>query len=238
VTLGPLILAGGAEFDDRMAEADRVWLAAKGIFRPRLGLFPTANTERPDKAASNGVSHFRRLVTHSEAVMVTTRETAADPGIVEQIAKLDYAYFAGGNPTHLAETMAGSEAWVALVRAWEAGMGLGGSSAGAMVMCEAVYVQERWAAGLAVLPGAVVLPHFNRKDEASIERARKAVVGRGLAGIGVDESTALIWMAGEGWRVAGPGRVRLLTEAGAVTYGDGDSPEGVPDPSLPGPRSD
>ncbi len=233
MSLGPLILAGGAEFDDRMAEADRVWLAAKAHLPARAwGYFPTANTERPDKAGANGASHFRRLVTHSEAVMVTTRDTTADARIAEQIAKLDYAYFAGGNPTYLAETMAGSAAWEALLRAWEAGMGLGGSSAGAMVMCEAVYVQERWAAGLAVVPGAVVLPHFNRRDEASIERARKAVAGRGLAGIGVDESTALVWLPDEGWRAAGPGRVCVLTEAGVVWFADGEAVEGVPSPAA------
>jgi cyanophycinase len=230
VTAGPLILAGGAEFDERMAEADRPWLAARRIFRPRVGVFPTANTERPDRAAANGVAYFRRLVTHSEAVMVTTRDTAADERIVAQIAKLDFAYFAGGEPAYLAETLLGSPVWDALVRAWRGGMGIGGSSAGAMVMCEAIFVRETWHEGLGLVSGAVCLPHFNRRDEASVERARAAVTGRGHIGLGVDESTALVWVAGDGWRVAGRGSVAVLSEDGVSRYGDGEAVEGLPGP--------
>jgi cyanophycinase len=233
MTFGPLILAGGAEFDERMAEADRVWLAARRKFRPRVGVFPTANTEHPDKAAANGVSHFRRLVTHSEPVMVTTPDTAGSERVLNQLPKLDYAYFAGGSPTHLAEVLSGSPAWRAMVENWRRGMGLGGSSAGAMVMCQAIFVQERWAAGLAVVPGAVCLPHFNRRDQAGSERARQAVSARGFVGLGIDESTALVWTGENGWRVAGRGTVSVLTESAIVRYEDGASPKGLPDPSIP-----
>ncbi len=229
---GPLILAGGAEFDQRMAEADRVWLAARGIFRPRVGVFPTANTERPGRAAANGAGHFRRLVSHAEAVMVTTRETAADERILAQVSKLDFAYFAGGDPTHLAGTLEGSEVWAALGGRWLEGMGLGGSSAGAMVLCEAIYVREVWAQGLGIVPGAVCLPHFNRRDAPGAERARAAVAARGHTGLGIDESTALVWTAAGGWVAAGPGKVWVLTASGATAYGDGERVAGVPAPSI------
>jgi cyanophycinase len=229
---GPVILAGGAEFDERMADADRVWLAARGMFRPRLGVFPTANTERPDRAAANGVSHFRRLVTHSEAVLVTSRDTASDERILEQVSKLDYAYFAGGEPLYLAETLAGSQVWAALLAAWRQGMGLGGSSAGAMAMCQAIYVREQWGAALALVPGVVCLPHFNRRDAGAVEQARRALTARGLVGLGIDESTALVWKAGEGWRAAGRGRVTLLTAEDLSFYQNGPI-EHLPEPEAP-----
>ena len=232
MTPGPLILAGGAEFDERMAAADRAWLAARRIVRPRLGLFPTANTERPDRAAANGVRHFRRLVTRPEAVMVTTRETTEDGRVLSQVPDLDYAYFAGGDPLHLAETLAGSRVWEALVRRWREGMGLGGSSAGAMVMCNSVFVRERWAAGLALVPGVVALPHFNRRDAASADRARREVSARGLVGLGIDESTALVWTPEGGWRAAGEGSVHLLSDAGVQRYDDGAAVPGVPTPAA------
>jgi cyanophycinase len=232
VTPGPLILAGGAEFDERMAAADRAWLAARRIFRPRLGLFPTANMERPQQAAANGVHHFRRLVTQPEAVMVTTRQTAEDDSVLSRIPDLDYAYFAGGDPLYLAETLAGSRAWEALVRRWREGMGLGGSSAGAMVMCQSIFVRERWGAGLALVPGAVLLPHFNRRDAAAAERARREVAARGLLGLGIDESTALVWTPEGGWRVAGEGRVHVLSEAGVQRHEDGAAVLDIPDPAA------
>ena len=228
---GPLILAGGAEFDERMSDADRVWLAAGGRFRPRVGIFPTAATDRPDRAAANGVSYFRKLVTHSEPIMVTTRDTASDPRLLDQVHKLDFAYFAGGEPLYLADALAGTAAWQALVEAWQSGMGLGGSSAGAMVMCQAIYVREQWAAGLALGPGAVCLPHFTRRDEAGAQRARTAVTARGLIGLGIDESTALIWTASDGWRAAGRGRVTVLSESGVTTFDEGHV-NAVPDPAF------
>lgn len=230
MTLGPLILAGGAEFDERMDDADRAWLAGRQIGLPRLGVFPTANTERPDRAAANGASHFRRLATHAEAVMVTTTATAADTRILDQIGKLDFAYFAGGEPLYLAQTLAGSSVWAALAGRWRDAMGMGGSSAGAMALCQAIYLRDQWAEGLGLIQGVVALPHFNRRDAAAAERARRAVSERGLVGLGIDESTALVWTPDSGWRVAGLGRVRVLTASGMPAYSHGDTPEGVPAP--------
>jgi cyanophycinase len=230
--LGPLLLAGGAEFDERMDEADRAWLASRRIGVPRVGVFPTANIERPDRAAANGVAHFRRLATHAEAVMVTTRDTTEDERILTQIEKLDFAYFAGGEPLHLADVLRNSPAWQALHRRWREGMGVGGSSAGAMVMCEAIFVREQWAEGVGAVPGTVCLPHFNRRDESAIERARVAVTARGHIGLGVDESTGLVWDGR--WRVAGPGKLWVLSNEGAARYSAGAEPPGVPAPGSSG----
>jgi cyanophycinase-like exopeptidase len=226
---GPLILAGGAEFDDRMAVADRVWLRLLGLGMPRLGLLPTANEERPEMAARNGARHFRGLVTNAEPVMVTAPSSAADPKIVEQLESLDALYMAGGNPTYLARTLAGSPVWQTIERRWREGMGFGGSSAGAMAPCEAIYVQERWVDGLSLLRGLVVLPHFNRRDDAAAERARQTLTSKGFIGLGVDESTAAIWHSGT-WQAAGLGRVVVLGPDHAQVYKAVDEIKGLPGP--------
>jgi len=226
---GALILAGGAEFDDRMAVADRIWLRLLGLGMPGLGLIPTANEDRPDVAARNGVRHFRGLVTNSESVMVTSASSAADVKIVGQIESLDAVYMAGGNPVYLARTLAGSPVWQAIERRWREGMGLGGSSAGAMALCEAIYVQERWVEGLSLVLGMVVLPHFNRRDDPAAERARQAVIARGSIGLAIDESTAAIWHSGM-WLAAGMGRVIVLSAEGAKVYQAEDEIEGLPQP--------
>lgn len=232
MTLGPIILAGGAEFDDRMDDADRVWLASgvHGVWQPRVGIFPTANLERPDKAAANGVGHFRRLVTHAEAVMVTSPGTTEDTRVLNQVSKLDFAYFAGGEPEYLASTLDGSAVWRALAERWRAGMGIGGSSAGAMVMAAHVFLQERWSEGLGILQGVVVRPHFNRHDEPGAERMRLAITSRGLVGLGVDEGSAAVWSQSAGWRAAGPGRVLVLGSGGTQVHRDGESIAGLSDP--------
>jgi cyanophycinase-like exopeptidase len=226
---GPLILAGGAEFDERMATADRVWLRLLGLGIPRLGLLPTANEARPEAAARNGVRHFRGLVTNAEPLMVTDKAGASSPKIVDKIEDLDAIYMAGGSPTYLAEALRASPAWEAMVRRWREGMAFGGSSAGAMAPCEAIYVQERWADGLGLVRGLVVLPHFNRRDEPAVEKARTAVTSRGLVGVGIDESTAAIWHKGS-WQAEGLGRVVVLAPAAITSYRAAETIEELPQP--------
>ena len=227
---GPLILAGGAEFNDRMAAADRAWLALLGRSRPRLGVIPTAAERRPDLAAANGVRHFTGLEAQAEATMITDTRSAAADAIVRAIEQLDAAYIAGGSPLHLVSTLVGSPAWRALAEGWRRGMALGGSSAGAMALCGSIYLREQWADGLGLVAGAVVLPHFDNRDAAAAERARVAVSERGIVGLGIDESTALIWHD-DVWSVAGPGRVVVLAADGARTYRDGETISGLPAPA-------
>jgi cyanophycinase len=226
---GPLLLAGGAEFDGRMASADRIWLRLLGHPMPRLGLIPTANTERPKVAASNGARHFKGLLTQAEPVMVTNVASANDPSIVAQVGALDAAYFAGGNPVYLAQTLRNSAVWEALARRWRDGMALGGSSAGAMVLCAELFVQDRWEAALGLVSGVVTLPHFDRRDAPSAERARLEITGRGLTGLGIDESTAAVWHRGD-WLAAGRGRVVILSGEGASVFIAGEKIVGLPQP--------
>ena len=164
--------------------------------------------------------------------MLFRSESTSDDRVLNQLSKLHFAYFAGGNPLYLAETLAGSRAWQALVERWRDGMGLGGSSAGAMVLNESIFLRERWADALGLVPRTVTLPHFNRRDEAAIERARVAVTSRGFVGLGIDESTALVWTSDTGWRVAGPGSVWVLSAEGSARYARGCKPDGVPEPGA------
>ena len=214
---GPLILAGGAEFDERMAAADRAFLEATGRTKPRLAVLPTANDGRPALAAANGVAHFRSLGVDAEAVMVTTRESANDERLVAALSEVDAIYFAGGNPRYLYSVLEGSQAWQTIQQRWREGMALGGSSAGAMVLCAAIYVQGSWGGALGLVADAVALPHFDRRDAASVRQAQQAVSARGHLGLGIDESTALVWSA-DVWQVAGRGRVQVLAADGVEVY--------------------
>lgn len=108
-------------------------------------------------------------------------------------------------------------------------MALGGSSAGAMVLCQAIFVQNRWNEELGLVPGTVVRPHFNRLDDSGLEKARSAIAERGMIGLGIDEHTALIWSGGA-WRSAGPGRIVIFTAKDMTTYRDGETIAGLPTP--------
>ena len=50
---GPLLLAGGAEFDGRMADADKAVIDRLNVERARVVILPTANQDHPALAAAN-----------------------------------------------------------------------------------------------------------------------------------------------------------------------------------------
>jgi cyanophycinase len=228
---GLVVLAGGAEFDGRMAIADRAWLAALPG-RPRLLVLPTANQDRPDLAAANGVRHFRGLGAEVEALMVTNADRANDPELLRDLENADCLYMAGGNPRYLYSVLYESLAWQSISRRWQEGMALCGSSAGAMVLCQAIYLGDTWTDAIGLIPDAVCMPHFNNRESAAVEKARAAVTARGLLGLGIDESTALYWSEGV-WRVEGAGRVSVLSGAGIKTLAAGEVVAGLPQPALP-----
>ncbi len=227
---GALLLAGGAEFDERMSPADRAFLERAGSANARVAVLPTAAAgENAALAAANGVSHFRSLGAEAEAVMITDAGSAGDERMIEKLESADAVYMTGGNPLHVLSTLRGSPAWETMARRWREGAALGGSSAGAMVLCQSVFVQQQWAEGLGLVPAVVVLPHLNQRDPEWLQRARSVVAGRRLIGLGIDESTACLWADGA-WTVAGSGGVRLLTAGGTKAYAVGDGVGGLPDP--------
>jgi cyanophycinase-like exopeptidase len=59
------------------------------------------------------------------------------------------------------------------------------------------------------------------------------VTAEGYLGLGIDESTAVVWTLGGGWVAAGRGVVSVLAADGARRYEDGDAVEAVPAPGRP-----
>jgi len=106
------------------------------------------------------------------------------------------------------------------VAAWRAGAALAGCSAGACALTAVADDMDTGEArpGLDVVPGLVVLPHFDR-----IEQWAPGIVARKLGRladgetlVGIDEETALV-TAGDGWRVEGRRHVWLFGPDGSRT---------------------
>jgi cyanophycinase-like exopeptidase len=127
---------------------------------------------------------------------VRSREDAADPAIVEQVAGAGLIYLSGGSPTLLARILRDTPLWSAIVAAWERGAALAGCSAGAMVM--AAYVPElrrprRGEQGLGLLPHIRVLPHFDRMlGWAPDILTRSFFRDDSVHVVGIDEDTAIV----------------------------------------------
>lgn len=222
MTAGVIGLIGGEEFRPAAGAFDRLLLGLVAKSSPAVAILPTAAArERPELAASNGVRHFAGLGVTAYAVMIVDRASADDQTLVGELRRADVVYLAGGSPAHLVESLRGSAAWAFLTEAHERGVGLAGSSAGAMALCARLAFGGSDSRGLGLVAGAAVLPHFERMADDRLERLRSELTD-GTTLLAIDGSTGCA-RDGAQWLVAGPGRVALITASDSETFRSGDT---------------
>ena len=98
--MGYILLAGGAEFSDRMAKPDRRAIELAGGFSASISIIPAAAA--PDnnhqRAAHNGIRWFKKLgAVNVAALPLIDRKSADDPVVVKSLqqSKMIYNYFGG-----------------------------------------------------------------------------------------------------------------------------------------------
>lgn len=222
---GHILLAGGAEFGGRMAEADRRAIELAGGPDARLSIIPAAAA--PDhnhqRAGANGARWFASLgATQAAALPLTDRASATDPAVCAALEASRLIYLLGGFTHYLGQTLQGSPAWQAALAAYAGGAVLAGSSAGAMVLCEHYYDPQRnqIERGLGLVPNACVLPHHNTFGKGWAARLSALLPGALL--LGIDERTAMIDDApGGAWRVYGQGAVTIYRAGQPSAYPSG-----------------
>jgi cyanophycinase len=227
---GHILLEGGLEFGGMMSEPDRAAMKLAGGEDALISIIPTAAA--PDKndqnAGHNGELWFRSLgARHVESLPIIDKQSANDSGIAAKLRQSNLIYILGGFPGYLGETLKGSLCWQAALEAYEAGAVLGGSSAGAMVLCQYYYNQQQsqLVEGLNLLPNTCVLPHFNTfgRGWAKLLSTKLPTVVL----IGIDEQTGIIDDARGGskvgWHVYGAGSVTLYHNGEPTEYRAGES---------------
>ncbi len=202
-----------------MTEVDRSLLSATGRARPRVAIRPTASW--PDgedvfrRWAEMGVEHFTALGAEVEPVLVRDRFDADDEAHAQAIGEADLVYLSGGKPGHVSEALLGTAVGQALVAAHDRGATIAGCSAGAMTIASRhwdtrarrLFWPLRWRAGLGLVRGAVVIPHYDAFPEAFAAMIAFQAP-RDLAVVGIDEETAIVGNDGA-WQVRGRGRVTV-----------------------------
>jgi cyanophycinase len=215
---GPIALVGSGEFLPAMGAVDAALLAG----RPARAVFlPTAaGEEGPDRVdywLRLGTDHYRRLGAEPVPLAVLDRRDADDEKLAAQVAGAGLVYLSGGNPGYLADTLRGTAVLDAILAAWRDGAALAGCSAGACALTAVADDTRAGVArpGLAVVPGLVVLPHFDRIEQwrPGIVAARAAGLGPGQTLVGIDEETALTSDDGA-WLVEGRGQVWIVAPDG------------------------
>lgn len=224
-------LVGSGEYLPPMEPVDRELIRRLGT-PPRVVCLPTAaGTEGPERIgywSRLGVEHFTRIGAQVEAVPVTDRDSANNPSLAERIAQANFVYLSGGKPQYLFQTLDGSLAWQAIRSVLAEGGLLAGCSAGAMILGEKYYGFPGLKNGFNVLPGALVIPHFDEISENIVAPIRM-LTGKTLTTLGIEGNTALVVNPGRNgqpdtYEVLGAGGVTLWNSRGKTRYTSGPFP--------------
>jgi cyanophycinase len=220
--MGFVLLEGGNEFKPGMAPADEHAMEVGGGGAAPIRIIPAAAA--PDnndlRAGALGVAWFRSLgATDVRALPIIDRASAGRAELAGELETAKIVFMLGGFTRYLAETLAGSRAWRAMGYAHSSGAVIGGSSAGAMVLCEFYFdsASGKVLRGLNLLPGVCVLPHHDTFGKEWAPRLSSLLPGVLL--LGIDEETGLLNDGEAGtWTVYGKGAVTLYEPGGQAGF--------------------
>jgi cyanophycinase len=210
---GTLALVGSGEFLEPMRPIDRELLDRAG--GARVVILPTASTpdgkDVPERWGRMGVDHFRALGAEPAAVLALTRADCERPEFAAAVRTANLIYFSGGKPHYLYQTLRGTALWQAVLDGLASGGVVAGCSAGAMILgsfmpdLSTFPRRVRWGPAFGLVPGAVIIPHFDEIPSALVSLAVR-LRPKGSTLIGVEGNTALVGSSA-GWQVIGLGGV-------------------------------
>lgn len=210
--MSTLALVGGAEFTEGCV-FDRALLSASGGHE--VVVVPTAAAfENPQRIVERARTWFETLGATVREVPVLTRGDGLIEEHINAVSKARFVYLPGGSPMHLRAVLKDNPFYDALLTMYANGGVLAGSGAGADVLCDPM-VDTRGGAftvGLGLVPGLAVIPRVNTWSHDKVHRTVE-LAPKGVAVVGIPESTALIRDSGGGWRSEGVGE--------CVVYRDG-----------------
>lgn len=215
---GALALVGSGEYSPQMQEFESELLHL-AISRGKKNSFvqiPTASSHEGsasrDKWQRLGREQAERIGTEWVYLPIHEREDAFNQEFVDAIANAGLIYFSGGDPHRIADVFKDSPAWAAIVTAWENGSSLAGCSAGAMAFGGTIMGIRRshHSAGLGIVPGIEVIPHYDKMLGWLPDRVTAFVLrpDATTALIGIDENTALVYT--DKWQSYGRGKIHTL----------------------------
>ena len=223
---GYLLLAGGAEFGGRMAEPDVRALQLAGGFDAQVSIIPAAAAldNNHQRAGETGVRWFEQLgATRVQWLPLIDQASANHASLAERLRSSRLVYLLGGFPHYLAQTLRGSTGWQAILEACREGAVVGGSSAGAMVLCRHYYdpAAGNISEGLNLVPKTCIIPHHDTFGKSWASHLVRLLPGDVI--VGIDEETAMIDDgSGDKWRVYGRGAVSLYRGGTISIYHSGE----------------
>ncbi len=154
------------------------------------------------RTSANAVRYFRGLGADSLAAPDARKDR---DGAVAAVSSAGLVVLTGGSPRTLRDALAASGLGVSIAAKLASGTPVMGSSAGAMVAC-ATTLLPQWRGnpdtgpGLGLVPGYVVVPHFDGRRPAWVKVAL-AVAETGV--LGIPECSGVMLELAAGGAVAG-----------------------------------
>lgn len=224
---GHILLEGGAEFGGQMAKPDKRAIELAGGSDVQISIIPAAAfpDNNHERAGQSGVRWFKRLGAKQVTLLPLIDQASANQASVASVLRRSrLIYLLGGFPRYLAHTLAGSLSWQAILEAYDTGAVIGGSSAGAMILCQHYYDPDtqRIMEGLNLVPQACLVPHHNTFGKGWASSLVPCIPQDVI--IGVDEQTGLIDEGKKGgWTVFGKGMATVYKGGETRTYRSGET---------------
>ncbi|MDK2934317.1 MAG: cyanophycinase [Clostridiales bacterium] len=217
---GNLIIIGGAEDKENKCTILRKVVEIAGGEQAHLVVLTTA-TQLPQEVGQQYKKVFTQLGVKNVTVLnVDSREDANNPKNVEHINKATTIFFTGGDQLRITSILGGTLVNQVLHDAYQRGILIVGTSAGASVMSSTMIVEGKdseaakkctvkMAPGLGLLEEAIIDQHFDQRGR--IGRLLCGVAQNPyMLGIGIDEDTAIRVFPGDYFEVIGTNAVTIL----------------------------
>lgn len=223
---GRLMAIGGGEDKEGDREILKEFVRLARGARARVVVMTVA-TDEPLEAGREYRDVFRRLgVDDVKVVDVSARADAKAEEALKALGAATGIFFTGGDQLHITTLLGGTVMHEVLKERFEKGVVLGGTSAGASMMSNSMFIRgssdetPRFGGmevgpGMDFLTGAVIDTHFSERGR--IGRLLTAVAHFPQdVGLGIDENTAFV-VEGTEFRVLGAGAVTVV-DAGDITF--------------------
>jgi cyanophycinase len=236
-TLGKLLLIGGGEDKEGDCAILKEFVRLSKGARARVVLMTVA-TDHPKESGAEYRKVFRRLgVDDVTVVDVSQRDDAQSVEGIEAIERATGIFFTGGDQLHITALLGATEMDAAIRRRCEKGAVLAGTSAGAAMMSNSMFIRgssetnPRFGSvdlgpGMDFIRGVLIDTHFFQRGRMGRMMAAVAHYPQDI-GLGIDEDTAIL-IEGDKFEVFGEGAVTVV-DGGAMSFnnlpyvGDGES---------------
>lgn len=204
---GKLFIIGGGDRSDALMK--QVLSVAELGKKDYIVVLPMSS-EEPDSSFIFFKTQMVKLTSNPIVMLNFTKETAHNKTLTDSVQKAKLIFISGGDQTRFMAVANNTPIKTAIIKAYENGSTISGTSAGAAVMSEKMitgnqklqkeysgtfdnirYDNLETSEGLGLLKTAVIDQHFLKRNRYN--RLLSALVEfPALTGIGIDESTAVI----------------------------------------------